>query len=125
MRGSHGTFYWNELMTGDVERAKKFYADAMGWSYDAMPMGPGMTYWIATIGGEPVGGIVDTGGSGIPEGWMAYIAVDDVDARAKQAVKAGAKIMKPAFDVPGVGRIVMLTQPGGAPIGWMTPAQRS
>ena len=53
---------------------------------------------------------------------MPYIAVDDVDARVKKAVKAGAKVMKPAFDVPGVGRIVILTQPGGAGIGWMTPA---
>ena len=33
MRGSHGTFYWNELMTRDVEGAKKFYADTIGWSY--------------------------------------------------------------------------------------------
>ena len=23
MRGSHGTFYWNELMTHDVAKAKK------------------------------------------------------------------------------------------------------
>jgi hypothetical protein len=29
--------------------------------------------------------------------------------------------MKPAFDVPGVGRIVILLEPGGAAIGWMTP----
>jgi uncharacterized protein len=31
-------------------------------------------------------------------------------------------VMKPAFDVPGVGRIVILKEPGGAGIGWMTPA---
>jgi len=30
--------------------------------------------------------------------------------------------MKPAFDVPDVGRIVILTEPGGAAVGWMTPA---
>jgi predicted enzyme related to lactoylglutathione lyase len=53
---------------------------------------------------------------------MSYIAVDDVDARVGKATKAGAKLMKPAFDVPGVGRIAILTQPGGAGIGWMTPA---
>jgi hypothetical protein len=28
--------------------------------------------------------------------------------------------MKPAFDVPGVGRIVILKEPGGAGIGWTT-----
>jgi predicted enzyme related to lactoylglutathione lyase len=76
-------------------------------------------------GEEPVAGIFDIRGSeydGVAEGWMPYIAVDDVDARVKNATKAGAKVMKPAFDVPGVGRIVILKEPGGAGIGWMTPA---
>jgi uncharacterized protein len=31
--------------------------------------------------------------------------------------------MKEPFDVPGVGRIAILSEPGGAGIGWMTPAQ--
>jgi uncharacterized protein len=53
---------------------------------------------------------------------MAYLAVDDVDKRVKKAVKAGAKLMRPIFDVPGIGRIAILTEPGGAAIGWMTPA---
>lgn len=120
----HGTFYWNELMTRDVEKAKKFYAEAMGWSFEAMPGDGGGTYWIAKMGNEPVGGLFDINGpeyKGVPESWIAYIAVDDVDARVKKATKAGAKVMKPAFDVPGVGRIVMLLEPGGAGIGWMTP----
>ena len=30
--------------------------------------------------------------------------------------------MKPIFDVPGVGRIAILMDPGGAGIGWITPA---
>ncbi len=124
MRGSHGTFYWNERMTRDVEAAKKFYADTMGWSYDAMPM-PGGTYWIAKMGADPVGGLFDISApeyKGVPETWMSYIAVDDVDGRVQKAVKAGAKLMKPIFDVPGVGRIAILLEPGGAGIGWMTPA---
>jgi hypothetical protein len=32
--------------------------------------------------------------------------------------------MKPAFDVPGVGRIAILMQPDGAGVGWITPAQQ-
>jgi uncharacterized protein len=125
MPTSHGKFYWNELMTRDVEKAKKFYSEAMGWSFEAMPGAGGSSYWIAKIGGEPVGGLFDISGpeyKGVPESWIPYIAVDDVDARVKKATKAGAKVMKPAFDVPGVGRIVMLLEPGGAGIGWMTPA---
>jgi len=125
MTEAHGKFYWNELMARDVGKAKRFYADTLGWSFDAMPMPGGGSYWIAKMGDTPVGGIFDISGpdyAGVPEGWMPYIAVDDVDARAKKAVAAGAKIMKPAFDVPNVGRILILQEPGGAGIGWIPPA---
>ena len=126
MAWSHGHFHWNELMTRDVARAKNFYADAMGWTFDSMPMPDGGTYWLANAGGTPVAGIFDISGAeykDVPESWMPYIAVDDVDARVKKAAKAGATVMKPAFDVPGVGRIVILAEPGGAGVGWMTPVE--
>ena len=126
MRGSHGTFYWNELMTRDIARAKKFYADTLGWTFEPMPMGDGKTYWLAKAGEEMAGGLFDLNGpefNAVPESWMSYIAVDDVDARAAKAVKAGGKLMKPIFDVPGVGRIAIPMEPGGAGIGWITPAQ--
>ena len=125
MSWSHGQFHWNELMTRNVEGAKKFYGETLGWTFDAMPMPGGSTYWIAKAGDVAAGGLFDISGpdyKSVPESWMSYIAVDDVDARVNKATKAGAKVMKPAFDVPGVGRIVMLLEPGGAGIGWMTPA---
>jgi uncharacterized protein len=126
MSSTNGKFCWNELMTRDVERAKKFYADTLGWSFEAMPMpGGGGTYWLAKVGGESAAGIFDISSpefGPVPESWMAYIAVDDVDARVKKATAAGARLMKPIFDVPGVGRIAILMEPGGAGIGWITPA---
>jgi predicted enzyme related to lactoylglutathione lyase len=126
MTWSHGTFHWNELMTRDVERAKKFYQTTIGWSFDAMPMEQG-TYWIAKMGDRPVGGIFPLTSpqfDGVPESWMSYLAVDDVDARIKKAVAAGAKLMKPIFDIPDVGRLAILTEPGGAGVGWITPVNR-
>ena len=120
---SHGNFYWNELMTRDAEKAKRFYADTIGWTYEAMPM-PDGTYWVAKMGDTTVGGIFPMSGpdfEGVPEQWMSYLAVDDVDARLKKATAAGAKIMKPPFDVPNVGRIAIVQEPGGAVLGWMTP----
>ena len=90
-----------------------------------MPMPGGSTYTLAMADGKPAGGIFDISGpeyKDVPESWMPYIAVDNVDERVKKATKAGAKVMKPAFEVPNVGRIVILLEPGGAGIGWMTPA---
>ena len=121
---THGHFYWNELMTRDAERDKKFYADTVGWSFEAMPMADG-TYWVAKMDGRPVGGLFPVTGpqfDQVPAGWMSYLAVDNVDARVKKATAAGARLMRPIFDVPGVGRIAILKEPGDAGIGWMTPA---
>jgi predicted enzyme related to lactoylglutathione lyase len=122
---AHGHFHWNELMTRDIERAKKFYADTLGWTYEAIQSPDGSTYWVASAEGQPVAGIFDLNGpeyDGVPESWMAYIAVDDIDTRLRKAAQAGAKVMKEPLDVPGVGRIAILSEPGGAGIGWMTPA---
>jgi uncharacterized protein len=122
---AHGHFHWNELMTRDIERAKKFYADTLGWTYEAMQTLHGGTYWVASAEGQPVAGIFDLNSpeyEGVPESWMAYIAVDDVDTRLRKAAQVGARVMKEPFDVPGVGRIAILSEPGGAGIGWMTPA---
>ena len=121
MAWTHGSFFWNELLTADVERAKRFYGQIIGWTFDAMPMPDGATYWVAMTGGKPVAGLFPTNRpeyKNLPEAWMSYLAVDDVDARVKKAVGAGAK---PIFDVPKVGRIAILTEPGGAGVGWMTP----
>jgi uncharacterized protein len=122
---AHGHFHWNELMTRDIERSKKFYSDTLGWTYEAMRTPLSGTYWVASAEGQPVAGIFDLNSpeyEGVPESWMAYIAVDDIDTRLRKAAQVGAKVVKEPFDVPGVGRIAILSEPGGAGIGWMTPA---
>ena len=121
----HGHFHWNELLTPDVERAKQFYQKTIGWTFAPMPMEDGATYWIAQIDNQPVAGLFPTNRpafEGVPESWMSYLAVDDVNTRVKTAVTEGAQLMRPIFDVPAVGRIAILTEPGGAGIGWITPA---
>ena len=86
---------------------------------------PGFTYWIIKKGDERIGGIFDLNADerckGAPEHWLTYIAVDDVDARLKKALAAGAKEGRPPQDIPGVGRMAVLQQPGGAMVAWLTP----
>jgi predicted enzyme related to lactoylglutathione lyase len=123
---SHGTFYWNELMTHDVEGAKRFYASTMGWTYEAMEMDGGDTYWVAKVGDQPVGGILAMSGDfgNRPDTWLSYIAVDNVDARLGKAKGLGARVAMEPIDVPGVGRIAVI-EAGGALIGLMTPDEQS
>jgi uncharacterized protein len=122
----HGHFYWNELMTRDPERAKAFYGSTVGWQFDAMPM-EGGTYWVCKDGESAVGGIFEMKGpefEGVPPHWFAYLAVDDVDARVARATAAGANLLRPIFDIPGVGRIAILKDPVGAAVGWITPTRQ-
>ncbi len=124
----HGQFTWNELMTWHAEKAKAFYADTLGWTYDVMPMAEGGDYIICKAGDEMAGGMMEmtpgTGFDGIPDHWFAYIAVDDVDARVAKVQAAGGEIMRPPFDVSGVGRFAIVKDAAGAAIGWMTHSQQ-
>jgi len=121
---AHGHFIWNELVTHDVEKAKRFYAAALGWTYESVPAANGATYWLIKLGQQRIGGMFPLEGpeyANVPEGWLPYIDVDDVDERVKKAQAGGAKLMRPIFDIPNIGRVALLTEPGGAGIAWMTP----
>ena len=122
----HGSFSWNELLTRDVEGAKRFYEQTVGWTFSEMPM-PNGTYHVASMDGKYVAGIMnpaDVGAGDMPPNWFAYLEVDDIDARLAKARTAGATVKREPWDVPGVGRIAILQQPDGATVGWMTSAPR-
>ncbi|WP_299476283.1 VOC family protein [uncultured Roseibium sp.] len=122
----HGVFYWNELMTRDTGKAREFYEKCLGWTFTEMPMDGGGVYVLAKLGENPVAGLFTMEGphfDGVPEHWMSYIAVDNVDERLELAVAHGGDVMRPPFDVPGIGRIAILKDVGGAVQGWMTPTE--
>ena len=126
---AHGAFHWNELNTRNVKKAKDFYAKTLGWTYEDMPMGEGMTYTtIYYADGKMAGGMVEMKGpmfDNIPEHWLPYIAVDDIDKRVKTLKAAGGKVIREPWDVPTVGRIAIVADSNGAVSGWMTPAPGS
>ena len=118
---AQGTFCWNELMTGDIEKAKTFYTSLLGWTTEQMDMGPGGTYTLFKTGDTSAGGLMgidpDAKAQGAQPTWMAYITVDDVDASTKKAESLGAKICVPPTDIPNIGRFSIITDPTGASVG--------
>lgn len=121
---AHGVFVWNELNTRDIDAAKAFYTATLGWAYERMPIEGDGEYCIIKIGDTRVGGIFVLAGpefEGIPDHWFAYVAVDDVDARLAAVEGAGGAVLRPPFDVPGVGRIAVVRDSVGAVAGWITP----
>jgi predicted enzyme related to lactoylglutathione lyase len=120
MANPHGEFIWYELLTGDHGGAKRFYDAVVGWDIEPQPSAPGVMDYrmIRTARGE-AGGVMqltdDMRSAGARPTWLGYIGVDDVDQVVAQVVEAGGKVMMPATDMPGVGRLAMLTDPQGIP----------
>lgn len=127
MADTHGTVHWTELMTRDIEAAKRYYSKICGWTFVAVPMEPGTPdYVLGVIGDRPVAGLFDMRDmSDAVEKpyWMSYFAVDDVDTAVAETVAAGGMLMRAPFDVPSTGRIAIVTDPSGALFGLMTPVE--
>jgi predicted enzyme related to lactoylglutathione lyase len=117
-----GTYCWQELGTSDPQKAKDFYATLFGWAAESFP-GP-MEYTMLKKGQENVGGMYEiTPDMGpIPPHWLTYFAVADCDATVQQATQNGGSVMKPAEDIPGVGRFAILRDPASAVFAILKPA---
>lgn len=113
-----GTFSWTDLATTDQEAAKAFYAGLFGWEYEDAPVGDGLYYSTAMIGGQRVGAIAlqpeQQRAAGAPPAWNSYITVTDADAALARARELGATVHAEAFDVMEAGRMGVVQDPQGA-----------
>ncbi len=120
-------FVWYELMTSDAPAAARFYADVIGWQAQDSGM-PGVDYTLLKVGDAQVAGLMplpeELKATGMAPMWRAYIAVDDVDAMEARLLQAGGKVLRPASDIPGVGRFASVADPQGAPFALFKPLRR-
>lgn len=116
-----GKFVWFEIMSTDVERAKAFYTELLNWKAEPMTMGD-FEYILLKNGETGIGGILPTMQENMPSHWLSYVAVDDVDAKAKAVEEAGGKLVMPANDIPGVGRMALVQDPQGGHFHLFKPA---
>jgi uncharacterized protein len=111
-----GTFCWNELSTDNVEAARTFYSELLGWTlHDSKDAG--MNYIEIEAAGQRIGGMYQQSaehGGPVPPHWMAYIAVDDVDGLVARVADLGGKVCVGPMDIPKVGRFAVINDPSGA-----------
>lgn len=118
MTNPHGSFIWYELLTADPKAAKAFYDAVVGWNIGE-PMPGGMDYRGINAPDGMAGGVMGLNADMLANGakpiWLGYFGVDDVDAAVASIVADGGQVHLPAFDVPEVGRIAMVSDPQGIP----------
>jgi hypothetical protein len=112
-----GSFCWPELATPDSAKAKAFYSGLFGWTPVDAPSSGG-TYTFLQLRGFDVAALRTLSekekGDGIPSYFMTYISVASADASAAKATELGGKVLFGPFDVMGIGRMVVVMDPGGA-----------
>jgi len=120
-----GDFIWYELLTSDIAGAKRFYDAVVGWNIQDKSDFPNDYRMIGRSDGKFAGGAMQLSEESKAHGarpcWLGYILVPDVDASVASISAEGGQVHMPAFDIPGVGRVAMVTDPQGAPFYIMKP----
>ena len=120
----HGRFVWQELMTEDTATAAAFYSKVVGWR--AEPSAVDATYTQFGIGSAHYAGMMrlpdEARASGAKSQWLPYIGAADVEATMAAAERLGGKVVRPAQDIPTVGRFAILNDPQGAAFAVFKPA---
>ncbi|MFF4353016.1 VOC family protein [Streptomyces sp. NPDC001530] len=105
---------WTELGTSDLEAAKRFYSDLLGWRPETDPRQEAGGYTVAHLGDAPVAAITPLYQDSQPVAWNVSFAVADVDAAAEAVTAAGGTVVLGPMDVFDVGRFAVAFDPGGA-----------
>lgn len=110
---------WIDLSTSDQGVSRTFYGELFGWqSQEPDPQMGG--YLNFTLAGERVAGCLPAipGMPGtLADVWTVYLATDDAESVCRATMQAGGTVIAPALDVMDLGRMAVVADPSGAPIG--------
>ncbi|THB69042.1 MAG: VOC family protein [Desulfovibrio sp.] len=124
----HGSFSWNELITTDLESAKEFYGELLGWTFTETKTIYGNPYLVALKGETVVSGMMLKKGN-VPDDvepcWDPYVTVRDVDASAKQVEELGGEVVLPPTEIPHVGRFCVIRDRQGVSLNLITYFENS
>jgi predicted enzyme related to lactoylglutathione lyase len=116
--------WWHELNTWNALESRNFYRRTLGWSFEKVSLPDGEPYWIARKDGRTVGGLYSLTAprfKGIPSHWMTYMKVDDIEQAEADAREAGGEVTRPITQLPGIGKIALVSDASGAMIGLIEP----
>jgi predicted enzyme related to lactoylglutathione lyase len=104
-----------ELHTGDLARAREFYAELCGWRPEAIHTRRG-SYLALELGGALGGGIVQCASAHAL--WLPYVEVPELTRVTERAYALGAKVLLEPREGPAGWRSVIATPAGGEVAFW-------
>jgi uncharacterized protein len=106
-----GALCWNELVTTDVELAKSFFGELLGWEYETDDSG----YVSVKNAGGLNAGMREHASQErrITPAWLPYFTVESVDAAARRVAQLGGRRLAPTTEGRR-GRWAVIADPQGA-----------
>lgn len=118
---SEGTPCWADAMFSDVEGAKSFYGDVLGWTFGEAQSEYG-NYTQAYADGKAVAAVVPPmPGQEAPSQWCLYLASPDAAATARKIRDNGGEVLMEPMQVGEFGTMCLAREPGGAVFGVWQP----
>ena len=106
---------WYELMTTDTNAAEAFYRSVVGWTSAPFAGSPQPYTMFSRSGDIPVAGLMEKPAEvEAPPFWAMYVGVPKLEEAAAHIASLGGGECSPVIDVPGIGRMQMMTDPQGA-----------
>ncbi|MEU8775424.1 VOC family protein [Streptomyces sp. NPDC048606] len=111
----HHALDYVELTVTDLERAKRFYADAFGWEFNDYGPGYAGIRGARDEGAGEVGGLC-AGPEARAGGPLVLLYSSDLDASVEAVRKAGGRVVNGPYGFPG-GRRFHFADPSGNELG--------
>ncbi|MFD7257265.1 VOC family protein [Streptomyces sp. NPDC059874] len=118
---TEGAPCWVDAMFADVEGAKSFYGDVLGWTFGEASSEYG-NYTQAYSDGKAVAAVVPPmPGVEAPSQWCLYFASPDAAATAQKVTSAGGEVLMGPMQVGTFGTMLIAKEPSGAVFGVWQP----
>ncbi|GAU70851.1 hypothetical protein SSP35_23_00410 [Streptomyces sp. NBRC 110611] len=117
---------WADAMFKDVEGAKSFYGEVLGWTFGESSSEYG-NYTQAYSDGKAVAAVVPPmpGGDDTPSAWCLYFASRDVSRTAEKIKAAGGTLIMEPMQVGPFGSMTLAKEPSGAVFGVWQAAEHT
>lgn len=119
-----GKVVWADLVAPDVDAARKFYGELLGWSYRTLEEG-GRPYTLAYRSGLAVAGMIQRRGDDARDAsgrWIGFVSVADVPAAVARTTQRGGRVLVEGRVVPDRGEMALLADPDDVPFGVLRSA---
>lgn len=111
-----GKFIWHDLISDNPQGTEAFYSALFGWKFQSLEL-LGASYWIISLDGTPIAGMVDQSEIAAQRDisqWMSVMSVRDPDAAVRVVLEAGGRVLREPVSIGDRGTIAVFADAQGA-----------